>query len=350
MSEPTTTNNPNPPDDWEELQMMWQAEADQTQLRVSMDQMADIARQRANELRRVIDVRDLREIIVSIIMIPLWIWMGVTMGQPWTWYLTLIPFVWGGVYQWFIRRRRQQTVRNLDPQQSLLGTLQSDRREVQHQINHLGSVHKWYLLPYGVPLVIYFLHLAWLSTDTSMEFIGFAGGLNGFLALVYYLVYRANQTVVRKDLRPRLQTLDGLIAKLQDSTAPEPDLHLQDQVQAIASPPSYGQTWNRLVPTWTTALLIIGGTAVGIAIGSLIEDPDWASRFFNEIIGAVFAFEAAFFGNWWWRSAQFKRWTEAVSEPPDSIPKTMDLPAIAVLTTLVAVCLSAVFLITRSLP
>ena len=35
-----------------------------------------------------------REIGIPLLMLPVWIYMGVTMALPWTWYLMVPVFIW----------------------------------------------------------------------------------------------------------------------------------------------------------------------------------------------------------------------------------------------------------------
>ena len=53
--------------------------------------------------------RDLREVSVALLLVPLWLYLGVKNSSPWTWYLTVPALLWVAGYMLVdrIRHTRQ---------------------------------------------------------------------------------------------------------------------------------------------------------------------------------------------------------------------------------------------------
>ena len=341
MVEPSQTEPPNPSsDDWKELQMMWQAEANQANAGVSIEPLIVAAKERGNAFRRMIDFRDYREIGISIVMIPVWIWLGWRTSQPWTWYLTIGGIVWTTGYQLSVRRKQRRLAERVPPNATFIESLQEDRRQVQHQIEHLRGVAWWYLLPYGVPLSIYFLHSSWNLADTWLEFATGAGGLILFVVVLYAAIYWINQKAIEIQLQPQRETLDRMIAELRGEICEESLATAKVDLDQATATNDWSQGWNRIIPTWKVAGLNYAVTAIGLALGSLAPDARGFPTWFNEMIGAVIAFELVFFANWWWQSRRANRGEESESVRSGTPkPRFIRPPAIAVLCLLIAIVL-----------
>src|SRR5688572_17693272 len=91
----------------------------------------------------VIDAdRLVREVGISLLLLPVWIAMGVGIGLPWTWYLVMPGIVWIGAFMTvdrIILGRRKAL-----PGESLVRGVRSSLAEVEHQIWLLRNVHWWY--------------------------------------------------------------------------------------------------------------------------------------------------------------------------------------------------------------
>lgn len=293
--------------DWSDLQMLWQAEAKRTKLNLSIDELAVAAGRRADELRTVVKWRDYREIGISLLMIPIWIWIGVASGQVWTWYLTLIAIVWGAGYQIYQRRRQLHIATKVPPDASYLDTLKENRRQSQFQINHLSSVLWWYLLPYGIPLIIYFIHIGWNISRSWAEFTVMSAIWIGFVIGLYYYLYRLNLSVAQNNLMPQRDAMDQLIRQLEDGQT-EIDDQMAESLAAIEKPAcNWVQNWNQMIPSWSVAGLIVAATVLGFVIGYLLPLPfDWP-RWCGGGLFANTGFCLTFFPNRYW---QFRRRTQ----------------------------------------
>ena len=80
--------NPDP------LQQAWHSQAVQTRLTIDADLLLKEVQRNQQTFTALIFWRDVREVGVSLLLIPVWVYMGVRMSLPWTWYLTIPALVW----------------------------------------------------------------------------------------------------------------------------------------------------------------------------------------------------------------------------------------------------------------
>ena len=103
--------------------------------------------------------RDVREVGVSLLMVPVWIYMGVRLSLPWTWYLTVPALLWIAGYMLADRRRHGRQPPG--PGEPLRRRVESLLAQVEHQIWLLHRVLWWYLLPLAVPMLAFFGQVTW---------------------------------------------------------------------------------------------------------------------------------------------------------------------------------------------
>ena len=302
-NEPDIDDRTSPDSQWDDLQMMWQAEAQRTKVQLSLDELAEATGRRAEELRRIVRWRDYREIVISMVMIPVWIWIGVAQNQPWTWYLTLIAIVWGAGYQYFTRQHQLRLAAQVPADASYLQTLKEHRRQVQHQIDHLGSVLWWYLLPYGVTISIYFIHVGLKIHDTAGALILHVGFLITVVVVFYYYLYRLNHSTANNKLKPQRDALDQVIAGLESDNQTVDQTASQQIADFNAGSVDLYGSWNALAPAWWMACLITTAVIVGFIAGYAtppqLDLPRWVNGSFGSIIGYCFSIIALQIYRYW---------------------------------------------------
>src|SRR4051794_18863837 len=94
--------NPMEPDD---LKQAWQAQASQTRLTIDAELLAREVRRNQKSFNATILGRDIREVGICLLMVPVWIYMGVNLSLPWTWYLTVPALLWIAGYMLVDRKR-----------------------------------------------------------------------------------------------------------------------------------------------------------------------------------------------------------------------------------------------------
>jgi hypothetical protein len=159
--------------------------------------------------------RDVREVGLSLVMVPLWVYLGAALALPWAWYLMVPTLLWYAGF--LLADRRRHPRRSLDPGQPLVQCVAGSLAEVEHQIWLLRNVGWWGLWPFAVPALAFFGHIYWLAGGGRAA-AGAMAGVAAVVGLILAWVYRLNQAAVRDQLEPRRRELQALLAGLQDSS------------------------------------------------------------------------------------------------------------------------------------
>ncbi|MEM9645727.1 MAG: serine hydrolase domain-containing protein [Planctomycetota bacterium] len=306
--------------DPDEFQRAWKADAAHPRVTFNAESLSTEVQRTQKELQSTTFWRDVREVGTSLFLIPVWFAMGISMSLPWTWYLTVPALVWVTAFILVDRRRHPQ--RPSQPGEPLLQCVKDSLKQVEHQIWLLRNVFWWYLLPFSVSILTFFLHVAWQSSSAWWEFAAFGGFLSLFLVVLYGSVYYINQRAVRSQLDPRRQDLVKLIASLEDDSTDVDDREVVDLVSSLSETSacggvagSWAKRWDDLVPSWGVALAIVLPTLVGGYGGLRYPLNDFGPVAFQAIVGAVIPFEIALACVWFWRR---KRRTHGSSSGQDS--------------------------------
>ena len=201
------------PDDFKKA---WQGETSQTRLKIDAECLLEELRRKQKALTAMIFWRDVREIGVSLLMVPLWLYLGVKHSSPWTWYLTVPVLLWiaGFMLADQMRHRRQPP----EPGEPLRQHVKSSLAQVEHQIWLLRHVFWWALLPLAVAMLAFFGQGAWQERSggwwTAIAF----SEATGLGVLVLAVVYWLNKYTVRAGLEPRRRELEALLMSLDDET------------------------------------------------------------------------------------------------------------------------------------
>jgi cytochrome c-type biogenesis protein CcmH/NrfG len=163
--------------------------------------------------------RDCREIGVAVLLIPVWFYMDFLISLPWTWYLNVPALVW--VIAFMLIDRRRHPLKRCEPDDSIFQCVQESLKQVEHQIWLLRNVAWWYLLPFTVSIMAFFIHVAWKNTASWWGFLCLAAVPCSFLFAVYGLIWWLNQLAVRLQLEPRRRELSLLLSSLQDESVHE---------------------------------------------------------------------------------------------------------------------------------
>lgn len=179
-----------------------------------MDAELLLSEVRRNErsLRAVLFWRDVREVGISLLLVPVWLGMGAALAMPWTWYLTVPALLWIAIFMLVDRwRHRRQVPAPGDP---LSQCVECSLAQVAHQIWLLRNVVWWYLLPIGLAILAFFAQTAWQApAGRGWPGLTFAT-LAALVIIVFAAIYRLNQYAVRAELEPRQQELTALLASL----------------------------------------------------------------------------------------------------------------------------------------
>lgn len=217
--------------DPDKYQQAWQAHSSQARVTIHADLLLKEVQHSQRHFRDVIFPRDFVEVVIALLMLPLWFYMGITMALPWTWYLTVPAIIWGAGFILVDRMRHPQ--RPSEPGEPLLQCVKESLTQTERQIWLLRNVFWWYLLPYSISIMAFFAHVCWLASSVWWEFLCGLLIFGLVIFVIYAAVYFVNQRAVRVQLEPRRQDLLALLASLRDETTGE---NADDHVTLSALP------------------------------------------------------------------------------------------------------------------
>jgi hypothetical protein len=202
--------------DFDKLKQAWQGQPPQGRATMDAELLLKEVRRNQRHFTATIFWRDVREVGTSLVMVPLWIYLGIRQSSPWTWYLTVPALLWiaGFMLTDRMRHKRQQP----EPGEPLRQHVVSSLGQVDHQIWLLRNVIWWYLLPLALSLLAFLGQVTWRTRSdgwwTALP-LAMAVALG---AIVFGGVYWLNQYAVRAELEPRHRELEALLMSLEDES------------------------------------------------------------------------------------------------------------------------------------
>ncbi len=200
----------------DELKKAWQAQTSQCQLTIDTAQLLREVRRNQRHFTAMVFWRDVREVSVALLLVPLWIYLGREMHRPWTWYLVIPVLLW--IAGFHLADRIRQKRRQPKPGDTLRECIESSLAQIEHQIWLLRNVCWWNLLPAWAALAIYFAQRAWMARNHGLAALSHWGREAAVFALILWGIYWLNQFVVRKYLEPRRQQLKTLLTGFNENS------------------------------------------------------------------------------------------------------------------------------------
>jgi len=244
------------------LQQAWRDHLSESRITVNAELLQQEVQTDRDSFRSVIINHDVTEVLVALFLIPVWFLLGASVPSTlWTWYLAVPSLI--GVPS-FMLWHRWRNHRPENPDETLVDCVSRAIADQEDQIWLLRNVVWWYLLPFAVPIMIFFAHAAWDSRSSGVwESIAFFLVLTGFVTALYVFIYWLNQAAVRKDLIPKRDALQSVLSSLTNETTESVD-EVSLSVASVASlsetktePPKL--SLNRTVIGLTAFVLIIWG-------------------------------------------------------------------------------------------
>ena len=207
---------------FDDFQKSWQSQDTAKKISFNADVLLNEVRRKQLCLRRMIFWRDVREVGVAALLVPVFIAGGLMIN----WTLHLCAFSCFVVGAYFVVDRWRQKKKTPDLHGSLKDCTATSLAEVRHQIWLLKNILWWYLLSFFVPIMVFFGSTVWsmpvpgepLPVAAKILFllfkILFFLFLVGFVGVTYGWVYWLNQSAVKKTLEPRRQELEKLLNEL----------------------------------------------------------------------------------------------------------------------------------------
>jgi CubicO group peptidase (beta-lactamase class C family) len=199
------------------FQQAWQAHSCQTRVKVDANLLLRAVQRNRQELRAVFSMGYLGGIAELLLGPPVWIYMGVTIGLPWTWYLMVPVIVCDAAFNLLVRPRIRSTPN--DPSDPLLSSVQESLALVEQQIWQQRNIVWRSLLPSAVAMLVFIGHVSWLK---SGDWLGAVSDVNTFVIVIILVIfcftYYTTRRVVRTQYEPRRRELLALLASLRDET------------------------------------------------------------------------------------------------------------------------------------
>ena len=197
-------------------QQAWKVHASRTRITIDVDLLLKEVQRNERKFRATIFWRDYRDFGITLLLLPVWIYMGVTLAFPWTWYLTVPVLVWVAGFTLMYRIRHKQKLNS--PDEPLFQCVERSLTEVEDQIWLVRNAFRLYLLPLGISALALIAHSVWLGCEGWLEAVGLAVTLVVFSCAAYYSIGCVTRYVVRSQLEPRRQELLMLLTSLGNET------------------------------------------------------------------------------------------------------------------------------------
>lgn len=200
----------------DEFKQAWQRETSQTRLTIDADLLLKEVRRNQQVFTATIFWRDVREVGTSLLMVPVWIYLGVKFSLPWTWFLAVPSLLWIAGYM--LTDRMRHTRKSNEQAEPLRQRVKRSLAQVEHQIGLLRRVFWWYLLPLALPILAFCVQVTWRERSGGWLTVIVVSVVATFVLLVFAGIYWLNQYAVGAELEPRRRELETLLASLDDET------------------------------------------------------------------------------------------------------------------------------------
>jgi hypothetical protein len=201
---------------YDEIQKAWQSQGGPPKLTISADVLLQEVQRSKTWFEAAVFWRDVQEVGAAFALAVFFLCFGIEVGL-WA-VLPLVPAcLWVGCFlladRWMQRKRRPLST---DP---LRTCIETSLLQIDHQAWLLRNVLWWYLLPPGIGFGFFIGGVFWLVLSgpgpVPVWVSLFLGGYVLFASWFFWGVYRLNQRCVRKQLLPRRQELEALLASLE---------------------------------------------------------------------------------------------------------------------------------------
>jgi hypothetical protein len=201
--------------DPDNLRKTWQAQSSQTRLTIDTTFLLKEVQRNEQQFTAAIFWRDAREVGVTLLMMPVWVYLGVKHALPWTWYLMLPTLLWIAGFMLIDRMRRRRSDVFAQP---LRQQVEYSLAQVEHQIWLLRNILWWYLLPFAGPMMAFLAQVAWQKRSGGWGIALNVAIVAAMAAITFASIYWLNRHAVRSRLEPRRQELEAMLISLSDDS------------------------------------------------------------------------------------------------------------------------------------
>ena len=200
---------------FESLQQRWQQQETRSQVKVDASLILQEVRRNHRSFQAMIFWRDFREVGAAL-FVAVFI---IIHGRDWKdW---LLAVAGSGVGIFLLRDHLRQRKQRPRASEDLRLYVQHSLDEVRHQSWLLRNVLWWYLLPLMVPMLI--------SNAVQADTVRQGVRQSVVIVVMAWLIYKLNQHAVRKQLVPREQELERLLAGISEDSSINPPMGLLEK-------------------------------------------------------------------------------------------------------------------------
>lgn len=200
--------------DPDELKRAWQTQATPGSARVDAGLLREELRRRRRAFAASIFWRDVREVGVCLLLIPIWIYLGLSRSLHWTWYLMVPALLWIAAYLHADRKR--PACPPPEPDEPLRRHVEASLEQVERQIRLLRAVFWWYISPIILAKSAFVGQEAWRGRAGGWWMLVAVSEVMALGIVVASFVYWLNHYAIRADLEPRRRELKAMLASLED--------------------------------------------------------------------------------------------------------------------------------------
>ena len=194
------------------LQEAWQSQPEPA---IDADRLVQEFRRGEQQFAAMIFWRDVREVGVSLLLLPVWVAMGVGIGLPWTWYLVMPGIVWIAAFMTADRMHSAAA----EGRAGRAARPGGEELPGRGRAPDLAAPERALVVPpaAGRPDAgVLRPHLLAASRGNVWEAAIATSLAAVIVGGVYGWVYWLNQKAVRSTLEPRQRELQGLLKSLKD--------------------------------------------------------------------------------------------------------------------------------------
>ena len=198
------------------LQQAWQSQSAKSSVTIDTDVLLQVVRREQQSFRAAIRLGDVVGLVITLLLLPAWMYFGVTTSAPRTWYLTVPVLLWWIVFSIVYRMRHQQPPGKSD--EPLVQCVERSLTEIDNQIWYQGKSFWWSSSPVFATVIAFAFHSVWLRSRDWLDLLGHMHTVVFFFAM-FYFVYFLNQKWGCAKYEPRRKELVTLLANLRDETS-----------------------------------------------------------------------------------------------------------------------------------
>ena len=187
-----------------DLISIWKSSADKERITINEEKLMSELTINMKKFDKKVFYRDLREIIIAIIMLPIFVFIAYAIPMILSKVGAIILSLWCIYVIYYLRKNNKQNP-NLD-QLPNKEYLTEKRAFLLNQYNLVNGALYWYITPFCIG-TLFFINGVDLPLGKSILF-------NGIIIAMSAVIYFMNKKAARVNIQPKIDEVDHLISEL----------------------------------------------------------------------------------------------------------------------------------------